>query len=461
MKKYEEDVKKFLDDTHSEMIDCLAEFIRIPSVKSAAQKDCPFGKDVAEGLKFIRAKADAAGLHTENFKNMIVTADICNRESGLGILCHTDVVGVNPAQWHTPPFEPVIKDNMIYGRGSGDNKGPCVAALYAAYAVKSLGIPLKQNARMYFGSDEESGSEDIKEYLKTSEFPENVFVPDACFPVGISETGRVVLEIRAQTKLKYIMQIECGKDGKAVPDTAVITLKNASEEQIEAALTAVAPDVKHQVQTRGAEEYSVTLTGVSTHPAHPQCGISAATAAVAFATALENENQTFSDLKKFFPHGVFFGETFGITPDNITLSIVVINLKNGELYVETNSRFQPGNTVAGISGTLIENLKNTSSVFDVKAVQCAEAHSVPKDAPLVQTLQRIYQEQTGRSDEPYGLDAMTYAHKKDDAVIFGGVLYGDGNCNAHGADECYNLNTLLTAAKLFAIAIIKICGVEE
>lgn len=301
----------------------------------------------------------------------------------------------------------------------------------------------------------------MKEYLKTNEFPANVFVPDACFPVGISETGRVALEIRAHTELKYVKEIECGKDGKAVPDTAEITLKDADDKLIESALNAVSPDVKRKVEKRGGGEYFVTLTGVSAHPAYPQYGISAATAAVAFVSALENKNQIFADLKKLFPYGAFFGETFGITPGNATLSIVVIHLKNGELYVETNSRFQPGNTVAGISGAFFNKFENISSVFDVKAVQCAEAHSVLKDAPLVQTLQRIYREQTGRNDEPYGLDAMTYAHEKDDAVVFGGVLYGDGNCNAHGADECYNLATLLAAAKLFAIAIIEICGVEE
>ena len=39
MKKYIEDVKKFLDDKHGEMIDCLAEFIRVPSVKGSAEKE--------------------------------------------------------------------------------------------------------------------------------------------------------------------------------------------------------------------------------------------------------------------------------------------------------------------------------------------------------------------------------------------------------------------------------------
>lgn len=45
------------------------------------------------------------------------------------------------------------------------------------------------------------------------------------------------------------------------------------------------------------------------------------------------------------------------------------------------------------------------------------------DSYLVKTLESVYTECTGRTDAPYPLDAMTYAHLKNDAVIFGGVKY--------------------------------------
>lgn len=56
------------------------------------------------------------------------------------------------------------------------------------------------------------------------------------------------------------------------------------------------------------------------------------------------------------------------------------------------------------------------------------------------------------------MDAGAYARIAKDAVIFGGVLYGDGGCNAHSENECYTLETLAAAVKMFANAIVGICG---
>ena len=45
---------------------------------------------------------------------------------------HTDVVPTGPLdKWHTPPFEPTIKDGMLYARGAADMKTSCAAFITA------------------------------------------------------------------------------------------------------------------------------------------------------------------------------------------------------------------------------------------------------------------------------------------------------------------------------------------
>ena len=89
----------------------------------------------------------------------------------------------------TKPFEPKIVDGKLYGRGSADDKGPAMAGLWAAKAVKDLGIPLSKNCRVILGTDEESGSSDIKHYYAIEEEAPATFSPDADFPVSFGEKG--------------------------------------------------------------------------------------------------------------------------------------------------------------------------------------------------------------------------------------------------------------------------------
>ena len=86
-------------------------------------------------------------------------------------------------------FEPVEKDGKIYGRGTSDDKGPAVAALYAMRAIKELKIPVSKNVRLILGTDEECGSSDIEHYYDVEPEAPMTFSPDACFPVVNIEKG--------------------------------------------------------------------------------------------------------------------------------------------------------------------------------------------------------------------------------------------------------------------------------
>ena len=202
---------------------------------------------------------------------------------------------------------------------------------------------------------------------------------------------------------------------------------------------------------KSKETIKITVFGKSTHTAHPQCGINALTALLKLLYVID-EKSIFSDLATIFPHGAFYGEGYGIEQGKIVASLTKLDYENGQLAFTANCRV----TVAESAVKLAEIIQKKISLPVIEN-SIDEPHYVSPDSYLVKTLEGVYTECTGRTDAPYSLDAMTYAHLKNDAVIFGGVKYGDNSCNAHSDDECYNLDTLVLAAKMFAKAMIEIC----
>jgi succinyl-diaminopimelate desuccinylase len=58
----------------------------------------------------------------------------------------------------TKPFEPVVKDDRVYGRGSEDNGQALVASIFAVKALRNLGVKPKRTVALAFVADEEQGS---------------------------------------------------------------------------------------------------------------------------------------------------------------------------------------------------------------------------------------------------------------------------------------------------------------
>jgi succinyl-diaminopimelate desuccinylase len=69
---------------------------------------------------------------------------------------HTDVVPSGPVdQWHTPPFEPTIKDGFLYGRGAADMKGSLASWIVALEEFIALHPDHRGSLALLITSDEE------------------------------------------------------------------------------------------------------------------------------------------------------------------------------------------------------------------------------------------------------------------------------------------------------------------
>ena len=149
-------LKAFFESHREEFLADLAALIAIDSQRTEAKEGMPYGEGPAAALAKTLEMAEGYGLYTENWENYLGTIQLNDdKERKLEILAHLDVVPEGKGWTVTEPFVMKEMDGRVYGRGTADDKGPALAAIYALRAIKELGIPLKENVRVTVGCDEE------------------------------------------------------------------------------------------------------------------------------------------------------------------------------------------------------------------------------------------------------------------------------------------------------------------
>ena len=121
--------------------------------------------------------------------SLIATIEGKNTSKNLWIISHLDVVPPGDiGLWDTDPFKVVVKDDLIYGRGTEDNQQGLVSSLIAAKAMLEKKVKPDINIKLLFVADEEMGSEYGIMYLleNTQLFKKDdlILTPDVGDPNG-------------------------------------------------------------------------------------------------------------------------------------------------------------------------------------------------------------------------------------------------------------------------------------
>jgi len=178
-------VLDYLAANEARFIDELCAYLRFPSV-SAQSSHRP---DMRACSDWLVAHCRAIGLKARRRATSghpVVIASTTRRKGRPHFLVygHYDVQPPDPLdQWHTPPFEPVIRKGAVYARGATDNKGQHFAHLKAVEAYLKTGTKLPCDITFVIEGEEEVGSEGLPEYLKNNRRAL------ACDAVVISDTG--------------------------------------------------------------------------------------------------------------------------------------------------------------------------------------------------------------------------------------------------------------------------------
>ena len=153
-------------DTHLKELN---DFLRIPSISSLSEHK----QDMQVAASWLAAAMKRINLENisidETGGHPVVYADWLHAPGKPTILFygHYDVQPVDPLNlWETPPFEPTVRDNKLFARGSSDDKGQVFMHLKAIEALFALEGTLPVNVKFIIEGEEEIGSPNLPPYVE-------------------------------------------------------------------------------------------------------------------------------------------------------------------------------------------------------------------------------------------------------------------------------------------------------
>lgn len=162
------DTIRFIDDNAGRFVDELKDFLRIPSISA----DPAFSSDVRRAAEYVADEARRVGLENvrifETPGHPIVYADWLHAPGKPTVLIygHYDVQPVDPIDlWSSPPFEPVVKGDEIFARGSVDDKGQVHMHFKSLEAIMTTQKAFPVNIKVIIEGEEEIGSPNLEPFI--------------------------------------------------------------------------------------------------------------------------------------------------------------------------------------------------------------------------------------------------------------------------------------------------------
>ncbi len=159
-------IEAYIDANQNRFVEEVKQFMRFPSVSAQRQHDgdtracAQWVTDHFKSLGFDARLIDVGG-------QPIVRASAKGKSSKrVMIYGHYDVQPEDPiSQWQTPPFEPTVRDGILYGRGSTDDKGQVFTHVKAVETLLKTEGQLPCEIIFLLEGEEESGGDALARYV--------------------------------------------------------------------------------------------------------------------------------------------------------------------------------------------------------------------------------------------------------------------------------------------------------
>lgn len=463
-------IREFIEKNRGAMVSDIIDLVNIPTIYSEdGGEGRPFGREVERGLQWILDRAAEMGMKTRNYDGYAAEITIGEGPLMIGILAHEDVVPAGEG-WETEPFDAIVKDGAIYGRGTGDDKGPLISSLYAMkYLMDEGKIPEGACLRLIVGTNEEESWGGINYYKSQADkLPDYSIVPDGYFPLIYCEKGLIDFDLReslfddesADIRLR---ELHGGSGRNIVAGKADCTLecRTVSASLIAARLNAFdGITAKHD-----GDMVVVTARGKSTHAMSPEKGVNAISRLMEALARIEGTLSIGDFIGKYnrYIGSDYHGERFGCQFEDelsgrTTFNIGTLRCENGEIVLEANLRYPASMEKETVINAIDRTCRQSGFVFEEKDY-LPPVYTRP-DSDFVQRLMEVYQRVTGDTEhDAFAIGGATYARAIPNAVAFGPLFPYEEEL-AHEANEFLSIDSLEKMTEIFAEGLAALLGMK-
>jgi len=449
------DLNSMILSKQGRLLACLQQNLRIPSVEGTPEPGAPYGTAVRQSLDHVLEAAEAMGFQTCNMDGHVGWCEYGSGEEMVAVLGHLDVVPAGDG-WNFDPWGGEIRDNKIFGRGTMDDKGPSIAALFALEAIRDLGLPLKRRIRILFGCNEETGARDLKYYLaQGGEIPVMGFTPDAEYPVINGEKGIInatCCRSFTQSGPLKLVSFQGGTAANVVPNYAKAAL-------------ACDASLARSIAGRTFKKVTFTMTdtgilaeafGENAHGSTPWLGENAIGRLVLALKELPFEGEV-AGILSFLAEKLGMdtvGKSAGIhlhddPSGDLSLNWGVMTADEESLRLVINYRYP-------VTYCYEDCAPAFQALFEEQGFTVSQIHKeklyIPADSELVKTLLRVYRDHTGIEGKPVCIGGGTYAKSLPHILAFGPIFPGD-EVREHKPDEFMEIPKLMKNAQIIAAAM--------
>ena len=454
--------QEWLREHEGELLSDLQKVLKFPSIEEPALPNAPFGKANRDALDFMLSLSASAGMRTKDVEGYCGFAEFGEGEKMVMTLGHLDVVPVGPG-WKHEPFGAEIDGDYLYSRGAVDDKGPTIAAFYAARAVREVWPDVPARIRSVFGCNEESGFKCVERYMQTEESPTFGVAPDSGWPLYHAEKGIANLLVAAPLPGGdfALLSIYGGQRPNIVIESCEADVR-------------VSASVRGEVEARVDDAWDRNLTvtwqgdvmhvaarGKAAHGSTPYMGDNAAIRVLRFLWEV-SPLTTKEQYETLFRIPITQGEGVGIEGADdvsgaLSCNLGVISSSDDGVRFLLNVRYPVTWKGSDMRARCEAKLASLGDGFRLEQFDDSPSLYFPLDHPLVKTICDVYEAETGERKTPGVMGGGTYARAIPNTVSIGTGWSGDGQ--AHENDERVKVEHIYKMSRIYAHILVRLANI--